>query len=75
MSLCILVRKPVPIPQARKTPDAKAEADKELEKLKNLPACQESTVESKREVIEQAQSEGRTVHFVTLMNSRHLKQF
>ena len=56
-----------------KIPDAKAAVDGEWEKLKNLPAWQGSEVKSKQEVIEQAQKEGKTVHFGTLMEVCHVK--
>ena len=38
-----------------------------------LPAWQVTKVKGKKEVIEKAQKEGRTVHFVTLMDNCHLK--
>ena len=51
----------------------KAAVDKEWHKLNNLPAWRESKVKSKKEDIEQAQKEGKTVRFATLMDSCHLK--
>ena len=42
-------------------PDAKAAIDKEWEKLEKLPAWQMTKVKSKKEVIHEAQNEGRTV--------------
>ena len=53
--------------------DAKAAADKELEKLRKLPAWQVTKVKSKIEVIEKARKEGRTVHFATSMDLYHFK--
>ena len=43
-----LVRKFIPMPQAMKTPDAKAAVDKELKKLETTPAWQLNKVKSKR---------------------------
>ena len=67
------VHKPIPFLQAMKILDAKAAADKELEKLRKLPAWQVTKVKSKKEVIEKARKEGRTVHFATSMDLCHLK--
>ena len=47
--------------------DAKATVDKAWEKLARLSAWQVTKVKSKKEVIEQAQMEERTVHFATLI--------
>ena len=47
--------------QAMKIPDAKAAVDKEWDKLKNLPAWQESRVKTKSEVKE-SHKECKTVH-------------
>ena len=45
----------IPMPQAMKMPDAKAEAvEKELEKLGNIPAWQLTKVRHKNEVIDEA---------------------
>ena len=51
------VHKPIPFLQAMKILDAKAAADKELVKLRNLPAWQVTKVKSKKEVIEKARKE------------------
>ena len=40
----------------------------EWDKLKKIPAWQESKVKSKQEVIDEARQEGKTVHFATLMD-------
>ena len=40
---------------------------------KKMPARVESEVKSKAEVTRQAKLEGKKVHFVTLMDLRHLK--
>ena len=50
-----------------KIPDAKAAVDEEWDKLENTPAWQESKVESKQEVIDDARREGKTSHFATLI--------
>ena len=67
-----LVHKPVSILHAMKILDGNAAVDKEWEKLKDLPAWRVTKVKSKKEVIEQAQKEGRTVRFATLMDLCHL---
>ena len=67
------VHKPILMSQAMKTPDAKATVVKEWDKLKNLPARQESKVESKQEVFKKEQKEGKTVQFATFMDFCHLK--
>ena len=69
LSHCNLVHKLIPLPQAMKFPDAKAAVDKEWETLVKLPAWQMTKVRSKKE----AQKEGRTVHFATLMDVSSLK--
>ena len=68
-----LVRKPVPVLHAMKILDGNAAVDKEWENLKDLPAWRETKVKSKKEVIEQAQKEGRTVQLATLIDLCHLK--
>ena len=67
-----LVRKFVPMPQAMKSPDAKAAVDKKWKKLEKLPAWQLTKVRSKKEVILEAQ-EKTAVHLATLMDICHLK--
>ena len=64
-----LVHKFVPMPQAMNIPDAQVAVDKDWGKLENLPAWQMTKVNSKREVIQEAQKEQRTVHFATLMDT------
>ena len=59
--------------QAMKIPDAQAAVEKEREKLDNLPAWQMTRVKSKKEVIQEALKEHRTVHFATQMDICHLK--
>ena len=51
-----------------KIPDAKAAVDKVWNELQNLPARREYQVKSEKEVIEQAQKEGKAVHFATLLD-------
>ena len=68
-----LMHKLFPMPQPLKIPDAKATVDKEWDKLKTIPAWQESKVKSKQEVIDEARREAKKVHFATLMDLCHLK--
>ena len=56
-----------------KIPDAKAAVDKERKKLQTLPAWQFDKVKSKKEVILKAQREKKKIHFVTFMDTCHLK--
>ena len=64
-----LVHKPIPIIHALKIPDAKAAVDKKWDKLEKLVAWQMKKVKSKKkEVIEKARKEGRTVHFASLLD-------
>ena len=59
-----MVHKPVPIPKAMRTFEAKAALDKEWTKLQKLPAWDESTVTNKAEVIRRAKLEGKTCSFL-----------
>ena len=68
-----LVHKFIPMPQAMKIPAAKAAVVKEWEKLEKIPAWQLTTVRSKRDVIDEARKEGKTIHFASLMDLCHLK--
>ena len=53
---------------------AKAAVDKEWDKLKKIPAWQESKVlKSKHKVIDEARQDGKPVHFATLMDLCHRK--
>ena len=61
------------MPQTLRIPEAKAVVDKELEKLEKMPAWHLTNVRRKKEVIQEAQREGRTVHVATLMGICHLK--
>ena len=61
------------MPQAMKIPAAKAAVDKEWEKLEKIPAWDLTEVRSKSEVIDEARTKGRTVHFPSLMEICHLK--
>ena len=67
-----LVHKFISMPQAFKIQDAKAALEKELEKLKKIPAWQLTKVRNKKEVIEEARNKGRNVHFASLMDICHL---
>ena len=61
------------MPQAMKIPAAKAAVDKEWEKLENIPAWDITKVRNKSEVIDDARTKGRNVHFASLMDICHLK--
>ena len=67
-----LVHKFIPMPQAVKTPAAKAAVDKEWEKLEKISAWNLTKVRSKKDVIDEARTSGATVHFAS-MDIRHLK--
>ena len=67
------VQKPEPYLKQWKFQRTKAAIDKEWEKREKLLACQVTNVKSKKEVIEKAQKEGRTVHSATLMDLCHLQ--
>ena len=62
-----------PVPQAMKIPDAKATVDKEWDKLETLQVWASTKARNKKEVVQDAQKEQRTVHFATLMDICHLK--
>ena len=68
-----MVHKFIPMPQATKTPAAKAAVDKEREKLEKIPAWDLTKVRNKSDVIDEARKEGRKVHFASLMDFCHLK--
>ena len=61
------------MPQAMKIPAAKAAVVKEWEKLEKIPSWQLTKVRAKKEVIDEARKEGRTVHFASLMDICHFK--
>ena len=67
------VQKFIPMHQAMKIHDAKAAVNEKWEMVEKLPAWQMARVKSKREVMQEAQKEQRTVHFAMLMDSCHLK--
>ena len=67
------VHKFIPMPQAMKTPDAKAAVDKGWKKLDTISTWQLDKVKSKTEVILKAQKDKQKVHFATLMDICHLK--
>ena len=69
-----LVHKFIPMPQAMKTPAAKAAVDKEWEKLEKISAWNLTKVRSKKEVIDEARTSGAKVHFASLMEICHLKK-
>ena len=68
-----LVHNFIPMPQAMKIPAAKAEVDKEWEKLDKIPAWDLTKVRSKSDVIDEARTKGAKVHFVSLTDICHLK--
>ena len=68
-----LVHKFIPMPQAMKIPAAKAAVDKEWEKLEKISAWNLTEVRSKKQVINEARTEGAKVHFASLMDICHLK--
>ena len=68
-----MVHKFIPLPQAMKIPAAKAVVDKEWEKLEKIPAWDKTEVRNKSEVIDEARTKGRTVHFASLLDICHLK--
>ena len=68
-----LVHKFIPMPQAMKIPAAKAAMDREWEKLEKISAWNLKKVRSKKEVIDEARTNGVKVHFASLMDIRHLK--
>ena len=68
-----LVHKFIPMPQAMKIPAAKAAVDKEWVKLEKISAWNLTKVRSKKEVIDEARTNGAKVHFASLMDMCHLK--
>ena len=68
-----LIHKFIPTPQAMKIPAAKAAVDKEWEKLEKISAWNLTKVRSKKEVIDEARTNGAKVHFASLMDLCHLK--
>ena len=68
-----MCEKPIRIPKAMKIPNAQAAVDKDRGKSKNSPAWRESQAKIQKEVIEQAQKEGKTFDFGTLLDLCHLK--
>ena len=73
ITICNLVHKFIPQPQAMKILDAKAAVDKEWKKLETIPAWKLEKVKSKKEVILEAQSDRTKVHFATSMDIYHFK--
>ena len=68
-----LMHKPVPMPQTMKTPDAGRSWQLVGRSWRICQHCK-NQVNSKQEVIEQAQKEGTTVHFATLMDLCNFKK-
>ena len=67
------VHKFIPMPQAMKIPDAMAAVGKEWKKLETIPAWDVRKVQSKKEVIKEAQKNNDKVHFASLMDLCHRK--
>ena len=61
------------MPQAIKYQMQRKQWRKNGEKLEKIPAWHLTKVRNKNEVIAEARNEGRTVHFVSLMDLCHLK--
>ena len=61
------------MPQAMKTPAAKAAVDKEWEKLEKILAWDITKDRHKSEVIDEARTSGEKVHFASLVDICHLK--
>ena len=68
-----LVQKIFLMPQAMKIPAAKAAVDKEWEELERISAWDITRVRNKSEVIDEARTKGRQVHFASLMDICRLK--
>ena len=68
-----MVHKFIPMPQARKNSSTKAAANQEWEKHEKKSAWDITKVRNKSEVIDEARTEGITVHFASLMDICHLK--
>ena len=71
--ITVLFTNSIQMPQAFKIPDAKAGLEKECGKMEKILAWQVTKVRNKKEVIEEARNEGKTVHFASLMDLCHLK--
>ena len=67
-----LVHRFILMPEAMKIPEAKAAVDKEWGKLQKIPAWQQTKVRNKKDVIDEARKEGKTVHFASLVDICHL---
>ena len=64
-----LVHKFIPMPQAMKSPAAKAAVVKEWEKLEKISAWNLTKVKSKKKVIDEARTAGATVHSPEIQRS------
>ena len=62
MNHCNLVYKFIPMPQAKKNPDAKAAVDQEWKKLETIPAWKLERVRNEKEVIVEAHEHKKKVH-------------
>ena len=75
MSHCNLAHKFIPMPQTMKIPGEKAAVDKEWKKIETIQAWDLEKVDSKKEVILEAQRDKKKkVHFASLMDICHLKK-
>ena len=68
-----LVHTFIPLPQAMKISAAKAAVDKEWAKLAKISPWNLTKVRSKKEVIDEARTNGAKVHYASLMELCHLK--
>ena len=74
ISHCNLVHKFVPTPQAMNIPDAHGAVVKERKKLeKTIPDWQLDKDRNQKEVIVEAQSDKKKVHFATMIDICHLE--
>ena len=72
-NITIWYTKFIPMPQAMMILAAKAAVDKEWEKLEKINSWDRTKVGSISEVIHEARTKGRKVHFASLMDICHLK--
>ena len=68
-----MVHKPIAQNGAMKIAEAKVAIDKVWDKLKHLPLWDFKNAIPKSEVVQQAEKDGRSVHFTSLMDLSHLK--
>ena len=69
-----ILRTNFPVPQA-KIPEAKAAVDKECENLEKIPAWQMTKVRNKKEVIDEARKQSKTVHVCVINGSLSSQEY